>query len=346
MTAETPTQLTSAALPAGYSQRAATFDDAAAAAHLYTTAYHARGEHETFTADYMCNDWHEPRFDLATSSQVIFNAAGEMVGCITVWDKVNPSHPWLDWEVLPTDPQWQMIAQALMAWAEHTSLRALEQCQPDERFAPVSGVDAESPDYVRFMESLGYRPVRYFYRMGITMTESPAVLPLPEGFTIRPFNYPDELEAMVKAKDDAWHDHYGYVARPLADIVADWRHGIETDDKFDASMWYMAVENTTGQIAGMVLARIEDFTNPNEGYIQIVAVGRGYRKKGLAQAMLTHAFADYWQRGQKTVCLGVDASSPTGATRLYERVGMSPVRRFMRMEKELRPGIERMNTGS
>ncbi len=177
------------------------------------------------------------------------------------------------------------------------------------------------------------------------MTEAPTVLDLPEGFTLRSFDYPAELETLIAAKDDMWQDHYGYIKRPLADIVADWRHGIENDQKFDPTMWYVATDNASGEIAGLVLARIEDFTNEHEGYIQIVGVGRAYRKKGLAQAMLTHAFADYWQRGQKTVCLGVDASSPTGATRLYERVGMSRVRRFIRMEKEVRPGVERMNTG-
>ncbi len=73
---------------------------------------------------------------------------------------------------------------------------------------------------------------------------------------------------------------------------------------------------------------------------------RAYRKKGLAQAMLTHAFAEFWKRDQKTVGLGEDASSPTGATRLYERVGMTVAERYVRMEKEMRPGVERMNTAS
>jgi len=347
MTAETPTQLTSAgtSLPDGYTHRAATLQDVEAAAHLYTAAYHARGEHETFTAEYLRTDWQEPTFNIETDSQVFFNAQGALAGFIAVWDKMNPAHPWMDWEVMPGNDHWQSLSRAVLAWGEQRAAHAIAHCQPDERFAPVTGIDAESPEQVNFMESLGYQTVRYFYRMGITMTEAPTVLDLPDGFTLRSFDYPSELETLITAKDDMWQDHYGYIKRPLADIVTDWKHGIESDNKFDPAMWYVATDNATGEIAGLVLARIEDYTNEQEGYIQIVGVRRAYRKRGLAQAMLTHAFADYWQRGQKTVCLGVDASSPTGATRLYERVGMSPMRRFIRMEKEVRPGVERMNTG-
>jgi hypothetical protein len=36
----------------------------------------------------------------------------------------------------------------------------------------------------------------------------------------------------------------------------------------------------------------------------------------------------------------VDASSLTGATRVYERVGMRPIRQFVTFERELRPGKE------
>jgi len=38
------------------------------------------------------------------------------------------------------------------------------------------------------------------------------------------------------------------------------------------------------------------------------------------------------------VGLGVDAGSLTGATRLYERAGMRPIRQFDTYELELRPG--------
>ena len=40
----------------------------------------------------------------------------------------------------------------------------------------------------------------------------------------------------------------------------------------------------------------------------------------------------------KTVGLGVNANNPTGATRLYQKVGMHAASEHVTYEKELRPG--------
>ena len=45
--------------------------------------------------------------------------------------------------------------------------------------------------------------------------------------------------------------------------------------------------------------------------------------QGLGEALLLHSFQEFSRRGCTRGTLGVDASSPTGATRLYERAGMT-----------------------
>ena len=49
---------------------------------------------------------------------------------------------------------------------------------------------------------------------------------------------------------------------------------------------------------------------------------------------------EFYKRGEKVIGLGVDASNPTGATRLYERAGMHVASEFVIYEKEYRPGKE------
>jgi mycothiol synthase len=333
-----------AALPDGYTQRPAVVSDAEAVARLYTAAARARGESETYTAELVASKWQNPPCDLAMSSQVFLNPQGEIVAMIAMWDELNPTHPWMEWEIAP-DCDWQMMARALLAWGEQRALRMMAQCPPDARFSPMMGYNAALSDKVAFIESLGYQCARYYYRMAITLQEPPIVQALPEGFTLKTFNYPADLETLVIAREEMWRDHYAHVEHPLAELLEGWKYGIEMDPKFDASMWFIATHDETGEIAGIVLSRIEDPTKPEQGYIHVVGVRRPYRKLGLAQAMLTRAFAEFWQRDQKTICLGVDASSPTGATRLYERVGMTPVYKTVFLEKELRAGIERMNAG-
>jgi ribosomal protein S18 acetylase RimI-like enzyme len=60
----------------------------------------------------------------------------------------------------------------------------------------------------------------------------------------------------------------------------------------------------------------------------------------LGLALLTHSFAEFFRRGEKTVGLGVDAESQTGATRLYKRAGMKVASEYVSYLKELRPGQE------
>lgn len=334
---------TSATLPAGYSQRAATLEDAEAVARVITAVLQARGEDDVVTGDLILRGWDNPRWDLATSSQVVLNPQGEMIAYVAVSYLRNPTHPGINISVMPGD-HWEAVMGFLMAWGEQRALQALEKCQHEERFAPATVCDTGSQDEV-FLESLGYKPARYFYDMSITLQDPPTVMPLPAAFTIRSLDYPSGLEALAEAYDDMWRDHYGYVQQPIAEIVADWTRFAENSPHFDPNMWYIANDTATGEIAGLIMCMLQTATNPAQGLVALVGVRRAYRKQGLAQAMLTHAFAEFWNRDQKTIILGVDANSPTGATRLYERVGMAVVKRYALLEKELRPGIERMNTG-
>ena len=92
------------------------------------------------------------------------------------------------------------------------------------------------------------------------------------------------------------------------------------------------------EIAGFCLCRKEAYEDPDMGYVNILGVRRPWRRRGLGMALLQHAFAEFYRRGQQRAGLGVDAGSLTGATRLYERAGMHVARQFDTYEKMLRPG--------
>jgi mycothiol synthase len=71
-----------------------------------------------------------------------------------------------------------------------------------------------------------------------------------------------------------------------------------------------------------------------------LGVRRAWRKRGLGSALLKHAFVAFHADGKKRAGLGVDASSLTGALKLYEGAGMRIQRQFNMYEKEMRPGRE------
>jgi len=95
----------------------------------------------------------------------------------------------------------------------------------------------------------------------------------------------------------------------------------------------------------MCLGSLKAPEDADLGYVHTLGVLRPWRRRGIALALLHHAFGELQRRGKKRVGLGVDAASLTGATRLYERAGMRPVRQSDLYEKELRPGRDLTTQG-
>jgi ribosomal protein S18 acetylase RimI-like enzyme len=56
--------------------------------------------------------------------------------------------------------------------------------------------------------------------------------------------------------------------------------------------------------------------------VAAIGVRRPWRGRGLGRALLLHTFAEFQRRGVNRISLGVDTQNPTGATKLYESVGM------------------------
>jgi mycothiol synthase len=58
------------------------------------------------------------------------------------------------------------------------------------------------------------------------------------------------------------------------------------------------------------------------GMVAAIGVRRPWRGRGLGRALLLHTFGEFRRRGVNRITLGVDSENPTGATKLYESVGM------------------------
>src|SRR5215218_281201 len=81
-------------------------------------------------------------------------------------------------------------------------------------------------------------------------------------------------------------------------------------------------------------------TLAGEGWVDVVAVRRPWRNRGLGLALLRHAFTECHRQGTHRVSLSVDAESITGAPRLYGRAGMRVRESYIIHLKEFRPGVD------
>jgi mycothiol synthase len=85
-----------------------------------------------------------------------------------------------------------------------------------------------------------------------------------------------------------------------------------------------------------IAATVECARRFEMGWVGMLGVRPGWRRRGLGELLLRTAFAQFARRGETRVGLGVDAQNETGATRLYERAGMSVAFQITVFRKDLR----------
>ena len=113
---------------------------------------------------------------------------------------------------------------------------------------------------------------------------------------------------------------------------------------FEPHLWFLAVEDggdesrRASKSPGFSLCHSHATNDPDAAYVMELAVRRPWRRQGVALALLHHTFRTFQAMGIDKVSLGVDASSLTGATRLYEKAGMHVSERWDLQEKILRDG--------
>jgi mycothiol synthase len=179
----------------------------------------------------------------------------------------------------------------------------------------------------RFYRAHGYEPVRGFRGMTIDLDDEPAV-PVVPGIEIRTVDHPAEARAVHEAHQESFATHWEFRGMPWEE----WEEKRLGQETFDPTLWWVAVDGD--RIAGVSLCAHK--RDPDLGWVDALGVRPEYRRRGIAEALLKTAFAEFFRRGERKVGLGVDAESPTGATRLYERAGMRTLWHAIVWEKELR----------
>ena len=164
-----------------------------------------------------------------------------------------------------------------------------------------------------FYRARGYTPVRGFRGMSIELETEPEVAPLP-GIEIRPYRHPEEGRAFHAAQQEAFADHWEHRPTPWEE----WQEKRYGRESFDPTLWWVA-EADDGELAGVLFG--EHRRDPDQGWVDVLGVRRAYRRRGIAEALLKTAFAEFFRRGERKVGLGVDAESPTGATRRLRACG-------------------------
>ena len=255
--------------------------------------------------------WQSPDVDLEKEVIVAESADGSLVGYGDIGEFGGAV--WLDIRAFEVGPA-EALREALEPMAHEK--------RPDARvFGYVAEQDAPLR---RVYEEGGYQVVRHSYRMEIDLGKVPEPAP-PEGVVLRAMR-DGEIEQIYEVQQQSFEDAWMHTREPFEH----WQHWFVKDPSFDPSLWFVAEDG--GQIVGIAICRKRE-TEEGLGWVRVLGVLRSHRRRGIGEALLRHAFAEFARRGFDRVGLGVDAESPTGAVALYERAGMDVARTSIQLEK-------------
>ena len=142
--------------------------------------------------------------------------------------------------------------------------------------------------------------------------------PLSTPSTTRATSTPRSEEAFAEHWDRTPRDFESWSKRHLA------------SERFDPTLW--CVVRAGDEIAAGTICTGDTYGG---GFVHALFTRRPWRRQGVGAALLADAFGRFWERGERSVGLGVDAASDTGAFRLYERAGMTPALGWVMYEKPL-----------
>ncbi len=304
-------------LPAGYAVRPASADDLDAIVELFDACDVWDFGRTDSVREHLDADWVAPGFDPAADTWLVTGEGGGVVGFAYVQgmpieaarDAFGRVHP---------DHHGRGIG-AFLVRATEGRARIRPGITPARvrNFATATVSSAQA-----LLEDHGYLRVRVFWHMERTLGDECDPAPI-EGIDLRPMQAGEE-RALHAVMEESFAEHWGHTT-PGFD---DWRLFMEQPG-FDPGMAILAVERE--EVVGGVVS----MTTSDAAWVMELGVRPAWRGHGIGAALLSSAFVDLSRRGVADVRLNVDAENETGATRLYERAGMTVRRQWLVYEKPL-----------
>jgi len=133
-----------------------------------------------------------------------------------------------------------------------------------------------------------------------------------DGAAVRPYTDADG-ERVHALLDDAYA---GWDANYVSRSHEGWLSFMTVHDDFDPAMWFLVERRDE-----LVACALHWKEHQGRGWVKDLVVRESERGHGLGKALIQLGFRAYAARGADRVGLKVDATNPTGAPQLYERLG-------------------------
>ena len=150
----------------------------------------------------------------------------------------------------------------------------------------------------------------------------------PEGISVRTATE-DDHRLVYDTVIEVWQD----TNDTYDETFEEWAHWLVESPSYDPTIWFLAFAED--ELAGFSICR-QDPSTPTPATSACSASAEPGGVRVSAKRCSCTSFAEFRRRGLTRGTLGVDASSATGATRLYERAGMTVYRDTIFLERQVR----------
>ena len=308
-------------LPAGFTARSARASDVAELEQLFITLDKEEGVEPSYLGEDMLSAWRRSEFDIDADTFLVSSEHGEIVAYGHV--EARPPTDLIAMGWVHPEHRGEGLGAYLVDVME-TRARSKRDSAGGGFERVVNIVTQWDRPAAGLLTKAGYRTVRHFWSMELELTKDLQPGIEVAGVKLRNFEVA-EVVAAHGVLVDAFRDHWGAEFPGLDDWSA------ETLERagYDSTLWWVA--EAAGELVGVLIAEVSGGT----GWVTDLGVLRDHRNLGIGRALLLRSLNEFKRRGLKRAALGVDSQSPTGATRLYESVGMMRYRQIDFYGKDL-----------
>ncbi len=256
-------------------------------------------------------DLEVPGYDRERGGALVHDESGAVVGWLWTEDDRAAGSVFVDPYSLDPD---------LLAWLVERGL-GYARLIAAERGRPVdvkAGSYEQDRALVGALEAAGLTVRRMFWRMRVDVGAASGMVPAaPPGVAVRS---PDpDAEATYRLlhglAESAFAEHWDHAER----TYEEWRTRFDTAPGRDPGQWWVA--EVDGEPAAVLIGD-DSRAELGTAWVRTLGVVPRFRGRGLGRLLLRTAFAAAHARGLSAVGLAVDSENATGATALYESVGM------------------------
>jgi ribosomal protein S18 acetylase RimI-like enzyme len=273
----------------------------------------------------------EPHFDLAADARVV-HRANEVVAWGRIWHQPSGEREERAYVFGAVHPEHRGrgVGSELMRW----QIGRASEVLPGSNVGLPCFIRAQVYDFqhsaIRLFQRHGLSPVRYIDELLRDLTDHPAPIETP-GIDILPWD-PKRSEAARHAHNEAFADHWGYTPRD----PETWEH-LQTTYGWRPDLSFLALDGS--QVIGVCRSahfpEDEAVNGRRDGWTMQVSVIPSHRKRGIASAMIAASLEAFRAAGFTHAALAVDSDNPTGAYRIYERLGYQRMHRSVVYQRQV-----------